>query len=77
MAPNSDLVLACYAAIPLMQLTLALALGFQRIDSQVLQAIFPALAELIVKNQSYGTLLALELWHTLGFLAPCSLEPSA
>lgn len=52
MAPNLDLVLACYAAILLMQLTLALALGYQRIriDSQVLQAIFLALAELTVET---------------------------
>ena len=51
-----------------MQLTLALAPGFRRIDSRVLQAIFPALAELIVKNQSYGTLLALDLCTPLASL---------
>ena len=48
MAPNLDLVLVCYAAILLMQPTLALALGFQPTDSQVLQA-FPALVELTVE----------------------------
>ena len=48
MAPNLDLVLVCYAAILLMQPTLALALGFQPTDSQVLQA-FPDLVELTVE----------------------------
>lgn len=71
MAPNLDLVLACYAAILLMQLTLALALGSQQIDSQVLQAIFPALVELTVKIRATERFW-LEIWHILGFPAPFS-----
>ena len=50
MVPSLDLVLACYAAILLMQLILGLVLGSQRIDSQVLQATFPALVELTVNT---------------------------
>lgn len=56
-------MLACYVAILLMQLILALALGSQRTAFQVLQAIFPALAELTVKHQSYRTLLARNSAH--------------
>ena len=60
MALNSDLVLACFAAILRMQLTRALALDFQRIASQVLQAAFPVLVEPTVEHQSYKTLVALD-----------------
>ena len=56
-----------------MQLILALGLGFQLIDSQVLRAIFPALVELTAKIQNYATLLVLQVWLTLGFLVPHSL----
>ena len=59
-----------------MQLILALVLGFQLIDSQVLRAIFPALEELTAEKQSYATLLALQVWFTLGFLGSHSLGTS-
>ena len=72
MAQNLDPVLVCYAATLLMQLTPALVLDSRPIDIQVLQAIFPVLAELTVKKQSYGTLLALEIRH---IRAPYSLGP--
>lgn len=76
MAPSSDLVLACSVAILPIQLILALGLGFQPIDSRVLRAVFPALAELTVEDQSRAPLLAPEIWYTLGFLPSQSLGPS-
>lgn len=76
MAPNLDPEWECSVAILPMQLILALAPGFQPIDSQVPQAISPALVELTVEDQSYATLLALRIWHRFDFLAPHSLGPS-
>ena len=71
MALNLDLVLVCYAAILLMQPTLALALGFQPTDSQVLQA-FPALVELIVESRAPECPWLSNCWHPPAFIAPIS-----
>ena len=76
MALNLDLVLACFAAIPRMQLTRAQALDFRRIASQVLQAVFPVLVELTVEHQSHKTLLAPHTGHNLSFLTSIPLALS-